>query len=321
MPDSKQKFSKMFFVLAILSIILAGIYLFGNLPAETWDYNIPRRINVLLAIFAVAAAVGLSSVTFQTITSNYILTPSIMGLDNLYVFIQTLIICFLGAGVTDTIIGQTEFLITLAVMIFASAGIFLFMFKLNSGDVFSVVLSGLVFGAAFGGLSNFMQVIIDPSEFSILEGRMFASFNRINLPLLGISSLIIIGVFFWISQDFKSLDAVTLGKNYSIALGVRYHKIVLKTLVAVSLLTSASTALVGPVTFLGILTVSIARFAFPTYRHAILVPGSVLTGVCILISGIIATERILEFSVPLSAIINFIGGICFICLVLKLKRV
>lgn len=82
-----------------------------------------------------------------------------------------------------------------------------------------------------------MQVIIDPSEFSILEGRMFASFNKINLPLMGISGLIVLLAFLWLSSDFDKFDALTLGRNMAISLGVEYDKVVLKSLAAVSLFT------------------------------------------------------------------------------------
>ena len=86
-------------------------------------------------------------------------------------------------------------------------------------------------------------------------------------------------------------------------------------------MTSASTALVGPVTFLGILVVSIARHIFPTFRHDILIGGSILTGLCALVFGMLATERVMQFSVPLGVIINFVGGLYFIYLMLKVKRV
>lgn len=217
--------------------------------------------------------------------------------------------------------GGRDFFLTLILMLALSLGLYLYIFKANSGDVFFVVLTGLVFGIAFGGLSSFMQVIIDPSEFSILEGRMFASFNKINLPLMHICGLIVLLGFLWISSDFNMYDALTLGRNTALSLGVEYDKLVLKSLAVVSLFTCASTVLVGPVTFLGIIIASIARFVFPTYRHSVLLPGSALVGIIALIFGMLATERALQFSVPLSVVINFVGGIYFIYLLIKLKRV
>lgn len=318
----RKSFAKTFALLGFIALGLAALYIFEGLGArENWGYNISRRADILVAISIVACAVGVSSIIFQTITSNRILTPGIMGLDNLYLFTQTIIIYFFSSDNSGIMSGGLDFFLTLILMLVLSIGLYLYIFKSNSGDVFFVVLTGLVFGIGFGGMSNFMQVIIDPSEFSILEGRMFASFNKINLPLMGISGLIVLFAFLWLFSDFDKFDAITLGRDSAVSLGVEYDKVVLKSLAAVSLFTCASTVLVGPVTFLGIIIASITRFIFPTYRHSVLLSGSILVGIIALVFGMLATERVLQFSVPLSVIINFVGGIYFIYLVLKVKRV
>jgi len=310
-----------FMALGVISLALILYYVFAGVSVETWDYNIPRRVKIISAILLVSVAVGISSVIFQTITANYILTPSIMGLDNLYIFLQTVVIFFLGSGQLEMMSSPTHFLLTLIFMICVSTGIFFFMFKGQGTNIFYVVLVGIIFGVAFEGMSSFMQVLIDPSEFSVLEGRMFASFNRINVELLGITSIVVVATISFLISDFKNLDVLTLGRAQAITLGVNYKRVVLKSLVIVAILTSTSTVLVGPVTFLGILIVSIARFLCPTYRHMILLPATVLVGVCILVFGMLITERLLDFTVPLSVIINFAGGIYFIYLMLKLKRI
>ena len=230
----RKSFAKTFALLGFIALGLAALYLFGGLGAkENWGYNISRRADILVAISIVAGSVGVSSIIFQTITSNRILTPGIMGLDNLYLFTQTIIIYFFSSGGSEMISGGLDFFLTLILMLALSLGLYLYIFKANSGDVFFVVLTGLVFGIAFGGLSSFMQVIIDPSEFSILEGRMFASFNKINLPMMGVSGLIVLLAFLWLSSDFDKFDALTLGRNMAISLGVEYDKVVLKSLAAV----------------------------------------------------------------------------------------
>lgn len=324
MPERKQALKKTFLrafaAIAALCVAFALFYMFDGLSAETWQYSIARRTKIIGAIALVSVAVGVSAVIFQTVTANYILTPSIMGLDNLYIFLQTLVIYFFGSGQLTMMGSPAQFMLTLLLMVGVSAGIFIFMFRGQGGNIYYVVLVGIVFGIAFEGLSSFMQVLIDPNEFSVLEGRMFASFNRINVKLLGIAAIVVAAATAWLVPDFKNLDVLTLGRSHAITLGVNYRRVVLKSLVAVALLTSASTVLVGPVTFLGILIVSLARFLFPTYRHFILVPGTVLVGLCILVFGMIVTERVLNFVVPLSVIINFAGGAYFIYLMLKVKR-
>ena len=304
-----------FLILGLLCVGLALVYVFQGMTPETWDFNMARRIPIVIALVLVGTAVGLSSVVFQTITTNYILTPSVMGLDNLYVLLQTLVLYFVGSTQLTTMQSPLCFMGALLLMVCVSTGIFFYMFRgQNGGNIYFVVLVGMIFGITFGGLSNFMQVLIDPSEFAILEGRLFASFNRINEELLLTAGLVIAAAVIWLVCDLRKLDVLTLGRSTAITLGVNYKWVVLRSLIIVSILASASTVLVGPVTFLGILIVSIARFIFPTYRHIVLMPGTALVGVAALTFGMLLTERWLNFSVPLSVIINFVGGVYFIYL-------
>ena len=68
-----------FLILGLLCVGLALVYVFQGMTPETWDFNMARRIPIVIALVLVGTAVGLSSVVFQTITTNYILTPSVMG--------------------------------------------------------------------------------------------------------------------------------------------------------------------------------------------------------------------------------------------------
>lgn len=328
MPDTSQpraverRFLPSFLILGALCAGLVLLYLLQGLTPETWDYNLNRRIPIVIALVLVGTSVGVSSVVFQTITANYILTPSVMGLDNLYVFLQTLILYFVGATQLVTMNSPLYFMMALGLMVCVSTGIFFYMFRgQNGGNIYFVVLVGMIFGVAFGGLSNFMQVLIDPSEFAVLEGRLFAGFNKINEDLLFTAGTVIAASLIWLFFDWRKLDVLTLGRTPSITLGINYKWLVLRTLIIVALLASSSTVLVGPVTFLGILIVSIARFLFPTYRHSVLCPGTALVGMGALTLGMLITERWLNFSVPLSVIINFVGGAYFIYLILKIKRI
>lgn len=295
-------------------------YLFIGLSPENWDYNFPRRMEVIAAIILVGGAIGLSSVTFQTITANHILTPGIMGLDNLYLFLQTVVVFAFGSGQLVMMNDIPGFLLTLLLMAGSSAVFFLLMFRGEEQNVYFLVLVGFICGTVFSGLADFMQVIIDPSEYSVLEGRMFTSFNRINVDLLGIAAGIVLAVFAAAVPDFRSLDVITLGRNHAINLGVRYHGVVLRALLGTAVLVSAATVLVGPITFLGILAVSLARALFKTHRHALLVSGTVLVCVTVLFLGMLVTERVLHFRTPLSVMINFAGGLYFLYLLLRAKN-
>lgn len=114
-----------FLILGLLCVGLALVYVFQGMTPETWDFNMARRIPIVIALVLVGTAVGLSSVVFQTITTNYILTPSVMGLDNLYVLLQTLVLYFVGSTQLTTMQSPLCFMGALLLMVCVSTGIFL----------------------------------------------------------------------------------------------------------------------------------------------------------------------------------------------------
>jgi iron complex transport system permease protein len=182
------------------------------------------------------------------------------------------------------------------------------------------LLNGIVFAALFNGLASFMQVMIDPNEFSILQGKMFATFSNINDELLVYSILILVFVFLYILKDFYKLDVLSLGREASINLGVNHKKTVFKNLIVISILTSVVTALVGPISFLGIIIASLSRHIFKTYRHSIRMIGGTLITMIFLTLAVFIVEHIFNFSVTVSVIINLVGGIYFIMLLIKEAR-
>ncbi len=308
-------------ILSIIFIIFSAMFLFIGLTPKNTSFFLPKRFIKVATIFLVSYCVSYSSISFQTITNNRLLTPSIIGLDALYMFIQTLIVMFIGSGTISMMTGYTNFIISVVAMILCSCLLFLALFRRENTNIYFLILVGIIIGTLFNGMSTFMQVIMDPNEFSNLQDKMFASFNNINDSLLGISALVIILCIIFTIKDNPKLDVISLGQDHAINLGVNYQKFVLKTLIIISILVSVSTALVGPITFLGILVVSVSRKLYDTYKHKYRIVITFLFSAVILIAALLFTERIIKFSTTISVIINFIGGILFIYMILKEKKV
>ncbi len=188
---------------------------------------------------------------------------------------------------------------------------------LSSKNIFTLLLVGVVCGTLFESLTTFMQVLIDPVEFQVVQDKMQASFNNVNTDLLFISSIVIIICMGYVYDYLKILDVMSLGREQAINLGVDYDRVMKKMLVVIVLLTSVATALVGPITFLGLLVVNISRQLISSYKHSMLGISTILISVIALIGGQLLVEQLMDFGVSVSVIINFIGGIYFIYLVMK----
>ncbi|CAN2253845.1 petrobactin ABC transporter permease YclO [Bacillus vallismortis] len=298
-----------------LSIVCIGLFLFYDVG--NWDYTLPRRIKKVAAIVLTGGAIAFSTMIFQTITNNRILTPGILGLDSLYMLIQTGIIFLFGSANMVIMNKNMNFIISVLLMIVFSLVLYQLMFKGEGRNIFFLLLVGIVFGTLFGSLSSFMQMLIDPNEFQVVQDKMFASFNNINTDLLWLAFIIFLltGVYVW--RFTKFFDVLSLGREHAVNLGIDYDKVVKQMLVVVAILVSVSTALVGPIMFLGLLVVNLAREFLNTYKHSYLIAGSVLISIIALVGGQFVVEKVFTFSTTLSVIINFAGGIYFIYLLLK----
>lgn len=303
-------------ILAVAAAILAALFMVLG-ASGLWEYVLPRRATRLIAIILSGTAIATSTVVFQTITNNRILSPSIMGLDALYLLTQTVIVFAFGSTHALVSSANVNFIVSVALMLAFSAVMYRLFFARERGSIFFMLLVGIVFGTFFDSAASFMQVLIDPNEFLIVQDRMFASFNNIKTHLLAISAaaIVLTGIVFW--PYLRYLDVLALGKEHAINLGVDYQKVVKRLLMAVFVLVSISTALVGPITFLGLIVSNVAYEFLRTYQRKMLMVAASLVSIVALVGGQLIVEHIFNFGTTLSVIINLIGGVYFLHLILK----
>ena len=306
-------------ILVALALAACGVYLFQDLNGS-FDYALPRRGVKVFAMVLTGVAIAYATVVFQTITHNRILTPSIMGLDSLYMLLQTVLIFFLGSDHITIVNKQVNFLLSIAVMVIFALLFYRLLFKKNDRPIYFLLLVGIICGTFFGSITTFLQVLIDPNEFSIIQDRMFASFNNVNSDLVWTSLVIITLLIAFAWKQNSSLDVLTLGRDTAINLGVNYDALVKQMLVLSAVLIAIATALVGPITFFGLIVANLSYQFFTSYKHSVLLTGSIVISVVALVGGQWVVERIFTFNTTLSVIINFIGGIYFIYLLLKESR-
>ncbi|MFD2236866.1 iron chelate uptake ABC transporter family permease subunit [Aureimonas populi] len=297
---------------------LVSIVCFMTLGARgSWSFILPFRGRKLLSLLLVAYSVAISTVLFQTVTNNRILTPSIMGFDALYVLIKTGLVFFLGVGALVSIDPQAQFGIEVAVMVVFSALLFRWLFLGEERSLHLLVLVGIVFGILFRSLSQFMQRLLDPNAFTVLQDTFFASFATVDSTLLLASSVIVALATLAVLRLGHTFDVLSLGRAHAINLGVNYKRTVVGILVIVSILVAVPTALVGPITFFGLLVATLAHSLVGSSQHRYVLPAAVLLAIIFLVGGQTALERIFAFDTALSIIIEFLGGIVFIALVLR----
>ncbi|KPD04177.1 iron chelate uptake ABC transporter family permease subunit [Moellerella wisconsensis] len=300
-------------VCAIVAIVLFMTINLGNNLA----YILPHRGYIVLTMILVAFASGVSTVLFQTIANNKILTPSIMGLEALFVLLQTVFIFYTDSFSASWALNIGKFMLESSLLVLFSVLLYRWLFISAKLNINMVLMIGIILGTLFRSTATLLQRLMDPNEFSILQGRMFATFTRAapELILFTLIITIVVGVLLWRMR--YCFDVLALGQANAINLGINYRQQITVILLLISILVAISTALVGPLTFLGLMVANLAYFISGSSQHRYLLPVSFLLGVIALIGGQLILEYGLHMAGTLSVVIEFIGGIFFIYMVLK----
>lgn len=321
---SKRRYLVALAGLAALALLFtAGLLAYGN-PVEfgTRAYWLiaERRMDAVTAMAVVAVCQGVATVAFQTVTGNRILTPSIMGFESLYVVINTATVYFLGA--TGLLSARTleMFVLQLALMVGLSLLLYTWLLADNAANLHAMLLVGIVIGGGLASVSTFMQRMLTPSEFDVLSARLFGSVNNANPDFYPVAIPLVVVAVTLVMLNSRRLNVLSLGRDVAVNLGVSFRKHAIYTLVLVSVLMAVSTALVGPMTFLGFLVATLAYQFTDTYDHRYIFPMAILLGYVVLTGAYFIMNHVFYAQGVVSIIIELVGGITFLVVVLRKGR-
>ena len=324
--DMKQKnlsgMSKILIMLAVTLLVAAAYTVFGLRFSNErlLHYQLEKRIPKLIVIALTAFSIGSASIVFQSVINNTIVTPCLLGMDALYTLVHTLVYFFAGAASVLVTNKQIAFSVDLAIMAVVGMVIYSYTFKKTGSNVLYVILIGTVLTSLFSSLQSTMTRMMDPNAYDTLLTTLVASFDNANTSLIVFSAVVLlfVALFFW--KDLRLLDALTLGKDKAVNLGIDYDRSIRRLLFAVTLYMTVATALVGPLAFLGLIIANLSRQVMQTYRHSLLISASVLFGMIVLLGGQFLVERIFSYNIPVSVFITTGGGIYFLYLLLVKRK-
>lgn len=311
--------SKLFTLIAI-TVVIAGLYLIIGIDFEIFQYQFTSRLRKLILMILVGGAIAASVVIFQAITTNRLLTPSIMGLDAVYMFVKVLIVFVFGVQSVFVTNLYISFLISLIVMIGFSLLLFQGIFRIGNVSVYLILLVGIILGTFFRSITGFLELIINPEDFLAVQSAMFANFDASNTKLVTLCGVILIILIMITVYAIPYLDVLLLGRDQAINLGISYQTLTRILLILVAILVSISKALVGPITFLGLLTVNLAHELMKTYQHKYILPATICISWISLFLAQAIVENFFQATTQVSIIIDLVGGSYFIYLLIKRRH-
>ncbi len=310
--------------LSVLALLFAAGTLMWNNPmpfGTTGFWRITEmRATSLVVIAIVVVCQATATVSFQTVTNNRIITPSIMGFEALYVAISTAAVYFVGAVGVAALRGTPQFLLQIALMVFFSLMLYGWLLSGKYGNLQVMLLVGIILGGGLGSISTFMQRLLTPSEFDILTARLFGSVSNADVSYLPVAIPLCVAAAVALWWRARKLDLVALGRDITTNLGLNHRREIMIVLFLVSVLMAVSTALIGPMTFLGFLVATLAYQLANTYDHRYVFPVAVLTGFVVLTGAYFVLKNIFYAEGAVSIIIEAVGGSVFLYVLLRKGR-
>lgn len=285
-----------------------------------WDFILPLRGKKLLGLMLVGYAIGIATLLLQTLTHNPILTPYLLGYDAIYVLIQRVLVFGLGGLGYASLPLLPKYGFEVLCMVLFSVLLFRLLFTKARQDLTQMILVGVIFGILCRSLSNLIARLINPSDFAVVQYSSYAQFNNIDTQLLFISMVVVVISMLFIWRWRHKCDVLMLGKPVAINLGIDYHKFGLKLLSMIAVLVAVSTALVGPVSFFGLLVCALTNRITPSMTHSIRLPLVALVAMTTLVLGQTIFEQVLGMAGVLAVVIEVGGGIVFLFLIASYYR-
>lgn len=124
-------------------------------------YILPHRGYMVLTMILVAFASGVSTVLFQTIANNKILTPSIMGLEALFILLQSIFVFYTDSFPASWLLNIGKFLLESSLLVLFSVLLYRWLFVSAKLNINLVLMVGIILGTLFKSTATLLQRLMD----------------------------------------------------------------------------------------------------------------------------------------------------------------
>ena len=324
---STRKNKKLFLALLLVGVIIALIVsicvgtvsislkdivniILGNEVSKAHEHiilyaRLPRTLGCLLA----GAALAVSGAVIQTVLSNPLAAPNIIGVNS-------------GAGMAVAI-GCAFFpaavnFIPFLAFLGALLGILLVLFvaKKNGASKITLVLAGVAVSSIFGAVIDAVISFV-PDALNGYSDFRIGGFSNLPMSKLTPAVWIIVPALILLIMLSSELDILSLGTDTAKSLGLSARKLQIIFLTLAAALSGAAVSFAGLLGFVGLIVPHIIR-VIGGEDSLYLILGSALGGAFMLtVCDTIARTLFAPYELSVGIILSFIGGPFFIWLLLK----
>ncbi len=277
--------------------------LFGHgaegVVAIVGDLRMSRTVLGLVC----GCALGAAGALMQAVTRNPIADPGILGVNAGAALGVVLGITITGGmGLASTVwFGLAGAAFASAVVLVLSAS------RMAAGSPVRLTLAGVALAAVLSGISQAIVVLDE----EVLDAYRYWQVGSLTArpvgEVMGVVPLIVAGVLLTFAM-LRGLDAVALGDDSAVALGVSPTRVRLLSLVAVSLLAGTATALAGPIGFIGLVVPHLVRAMVGPSLRLIVPLSMVLAPALLLVADVLGRIIGGGAETPAGVVSAFIGA-------------
>lgn len=272
-----------------------------------------RLSRILLAVIA-GSGLAVSGIALQAILRNPLAEPYLLGTSS-------------GAGlgaVIAIILGISGIYLPFAAFLGAILSIILVYNLARRGNKIptqSLILSGVIVSMA---LSAIIVFLISVSSKEVLHGVIWWLWGSLEVfdfkLLLIVSSIVVLSIvlIFVLSQD---LNAISIGEEEAIHLGINIEATKKWLFFITSLITACLICICGTIGFVGLIIPHMTRLIVGP-NHKLLIPAScLLASAFLVICDVISRTMFRPLEIPIGVITAIIGAPIFIILLKRSQQV
>lgn len=279
------------------------------------EYRVVKAFTALLCGMGLA----LSGMLMQTLFRNPLAGPYVLGVSSgagLGVALLVLGAPFLPAFMTSNT----------SLVVAAALGSFVVLFIILSvaqylKDTMSILIVGLMFGSISSAVISVLAYFSSAEAIQKLTFWSMGNLASMSSDDLSILSVAVMTGLVLSFLSIKPLNALLLGENYALSMGVNIKKSRYLIILATCILAGSITAYAGPIAFIGLAVPHLVKLWFQTSQHSILFWGCLLMGALVLMCcDIIAQVPGQSWVLPINAITSIVGAPMVIFLIVRRKK-
>ena len=329
--------NKQFFILiALLLLFFIADVCLGTVfikPSQVWDallgienrqtsttirYIITHLPRAVMAVLT-GAGLAIAGLLMQTLFRNPLAGPFVLGISS-----------GAGLGVAIIIMGATALglgaisgigVITASVLGSIAVLLLIILMSLRIKDTMGLLIVGLMVGSLSSAVVGILSYFSSSEELKRYVFWSLGSLGNITWEDLWILSLLFLVAIMLLLWIIKPLNALLLGENYALSLGVNIKRTRWIIIIITSILAGSITAFAGPIAFIGLAVPHLARLILPTVNHKILIPTALLLGATLLLfCDIVSQLPFSNYSLPINAVTSLLGAPLIIWLIMRKRN-